>query len=128
MITAYLVFCAVIYDYYKKIEGEGNGEKFTTLIVTSILLFFNFSSICLLFNYFTVSNFIINKFIIIPIMLSIGFLNYLLFIRRTELYEDIIITKKHKKLVLIYFALSLILTVIVLKLHHDRNVEFLMTK
>lgn len=128
MITAYLVFCAVIYDYYKKIEGEGNGEKFTTLIVTSILLFFNFSSIYLLFNYFTTSNFIINKFIIIPVMLSIGFLNYLLFIRRTELYEDIIITKKHKKLVLIYFALSLILTVIVLKLHHDRNVEFLMTK
>jgi hypothetical protein len=128
MITAYLVFCAVIFDYYKKVEGEGNGEKFTTLLVTSILLFFNFGSIYLLFNYFTTSNFIINKFLVIAIMLSIGFLNYLLFIRRKELYEDIVITKKHKNFVLIYFAISLALTLIVLKLHHDRNVEFLMTK
>lgn len=99
MIKAYLIFCKIIYDYYIRIEGEGNGEKFTTLLVTSILLFFNFSSIILILIYFTTSYFIINKFIIVPIMLSIGFLNYFLFIRRTDLYIDIKIQRKHKNIV-----------------------------
>ena len=96
MIKAYLIFYKIIYDYYLKIEGEGNGEKFTTLLVTSMLLFFNFSSIFLLLIYFTATCFTINKFIIILIMLSIGFLNYFLFIRRTDLYSDIKISRKHK--------------------------------
>ena len=62
MINAYLIFCKAVYNYYLNNEGEDGGPKFTTLLVTTLLLWFNVMSIINIYTYFAYEYYKINYY------------------------------------------------------------------
>lgn len=122
MINGYLVFCKVVYDYYVRKEGIDGGPKFTTTIVTTIIIWFNLVSLSNILTLYIYTHYKINYMYGVLLMVLIGFFNYFLFINREELYVDIEIENKHKRISLLMICFTIIFAVITGYLHRVRNI------
>ena len=122
MINAYLIFCKAVYNYYLNNEGEDGGPKFTTLLVTTLLLWFNVMSIINIYTYFAYEYYKINYYYWLAVGLILLIINYFIFIRRDDLYIELKINKKHKLLSLIYTISTFAIAIITSVPHHYRNI------
>lgn len=125
MIKAYLKFLFVIYRFYTALLHEKDVPFFYTGALSSTIICFLFFSGFCWWSYIQGSGIPLNTFEVIFIMLAIGFLNHLVFIRPKRFLKLGFELKNRQMIAVAIFIVCLVIeTVIVLNLIHDQDAAF----
>jgi len=116
--------CIVIYKYYIRKEGEGNGELFTTFLVTTLILTFNVFAIYDSLAYFIFGKYSLDIYFAFILLFGVAFFNYLVVFRRKMFLEKMDISKPNdSKLTLLYIAITITLSILVGTLQREKNIQ-----
>lgn len=119
---AYYYLLFRIYRLYKDKNKETELQTlFSVTAVSTTILCFNLITLYFLLNYFGLLPIVTNKLIMILFMVSVGWINHYIFVRkRTFLKYDFKNDNKGGFLIVAYIILSFILVLIVGQLNRER--------
>jgi len=122
MKQAYYYFLFRIFRFYKdKYKDNDKQAIFGVICVSTTCICFNLLTVYFFFNFFDILPMFSNKYLVIPIMVGIGIVNYLFFIKDKKFLKyGFIKDRKGTVKIIAYYVISLAIFIVIANFNRQK--------